>query len=70
MIEWFVALQIGLALAIASTLLVFGLAKRKPINVRRARRDLPASTAAHRPSAMHLGAPNRAASHAQTGLGP
>jgi hypothetical protein len=30
MIDWFVALQIGLALAIASTLLVFGLAKRKP----------------------------------------
>ncbi len=30
MIEWFVALQMGLALVIASTLLAFGLAKRKP----------------------------------------
>jgi len=30
MIEWFVALQIGLALLIASALLAFGFSKRKP----------------------------------------
>jgi hypothetical protein len=30
MIEWFAAFQMGLALAVGATLLVFGLAKRKP----------------------------------------
>jgi hypothetical protein len=30
MIEWFAAFQIGLALVVSLTLLVFGLAKRKP----------------------------------------